>query len=264
MRYGMQEQRRSRNMAVVGMLGVMAMTFGAGFALYAERTIGIPAAQKLVVRLIQPEFRVVTGKLEKPEVKKILTEESEFRIPEEVAPEVIRKPEPEVVKTQEPRLEPKAVVKPEPKPKNRPKPVKKAKPVRKTVAQEKLPEVSESAEEATGVSGNAAVSVPAAVGSMQAENDRRSAVLAAVLQAVEKHKRYPRQGRRSGAEGTCILMVQVGEDGRVISYSLAGGSGRSVLDAASERLGEKLVGLYVGTKGKLKVLVPVHYRLTDR
>ena len=85
-----------------------------------------------------------------------------------------------------------------------------------------------------------------------------------LLQAVEKHKRYPRQGRRSGAEGTCTLMVQIGADGRVVSCSLAEASGRTVLDAAARRLGEKLVGLDVGSSGALRVLIPVHYRLTDR
>ena len=92
----------------------------------------------------------------------------------------------------------------------------------------------------------------------------KSEVLAVILQAVEKHKRDPRQGRRSGAEGTCTLMVQVGADGRVVSCSLAEPSGRTVLDAASRRLGEKLVGLDVGSSGSLRVLIPVHYRLTDR
>lgn len=88
--------------------------------------------------------------------------------------------------------------------------------------------------------------------------------LAAVLQAVEKYKQYPRQARRSGAEGTCLLMVQIGEDGRVASCLLEKCSGRAVLDAAARRLGEKLAGLRVGTEGGFQILVPVYYRLTGR
>ena len=272
MLYGMAAQRRSRNAAAFGMFGIMALTLALCTALLAERTISLPTMQMRRVELVHTQFRTVSEKERmRPEMKKILTEESDFEIPAE--PEV--KPEPEKPVLPEPKPEPKMEVKPtkpevkpkpelKAKPKPRPKPEPAAKkPVQKAETVRQVPAAAVSPAEAS-VSGTATVSVPGAAGSEKAEKSRKSEVLAAILQAVEKHKRYPRQGRRSGTEGTCTLMVQVGADGRVVSCSLAEPSGHTVLDIASRRLGEKLVGLDVGSRGSIRVLVPVHYRLTDR
>ena len=263
MLYGMAAQRRSRNAAAFGMFGIMALTLALCTALLAERTISLPTMQMRRVELVHTQFRTVSEKERmRPEMKKILTEESDFEIPAE--PEV--KPEPEKPVLPEPKPEPKMEVKPKPelkaKPKPRPKPAAKE-PVQKAETVRQVPAAEVSPAEASA-SSTATVSVPGAAGSEKAEKSRKSEVLAAILQAVEKHKRYPRQGRRSGTEGTCTLMVQVAADGRVVSCSLAEPSGHTVLDTASRRLGEKLVGLDVGSRGSIRVLVPVHYRLTDR
>ncbi len=259
--YGLAAQRRSRNMAVVGLFAVMTLTMALCLALHAERTLNLPALQPHRVELVQPQFRFVSEqKADTSEVEKILTEESSFEIPEEMVPKA--EPEPQTLPP-----EPEPVIKPEPqkapelKPEVRPKP--KPKPaVKKPIPRpESTPEAVPAP--AKAVSGSA-VSMPGAGGNVAAESRRSSEVLAAILQIVEKHKRYPRQGRRSGAEGTCTLAVQIGADGRVFSCTLFESSGRSVLDAASKKLGEKLLNLNVGSPGSLKVLVPVHYRLTDR
>ncbi|WP_304121071.1 energy transducer TonB [Mailhella massiliensis] len=271
MLYGTQERRRSRNMAVFGMFGMMSLLTVAVMFLHAERTLSLPSVETRRIFMMQAQFRVVPEpKPEKPDMEKIMTQESDFLVSEEPEPVAEKKPEP--VKP-EPKPEVKTVSEPEPKPEvkpaPRPKPEVKPKPVpQKTMKKAKVREKAgtEVSSEAVAQSpaGSSSMSMPGASGMEKAEKGRESEVLAVLLQAVEKHKRYPRQGRRSGAEGTCTLMVQVGGDGRVVSCTLAKVSGRSVLDAAAKRLGEKLVGLDVGSSGALKVLIPVHYRLTDR
>ncbi|MFQ9868114.1 MAG: TonB family protein [Bilophila wadsworthia] len=84
--------------------------------------------------------------------------------------------------------------------------------------------------------------------------------------ALNRHKRYPKQARRIGAEGTVQLLVTISADGKVSACSLGKGSGRGARYTATERLGEKLVGLDIpsvrGGKG-FQVLVPVRYSLKD-
>lgn len=268
MLYGTEERRRSRNMAAFGMFGMMSLLMGAAFLLLAERTLTLPAVEARRVFMVQAHFRSVPpSKAEQPEMKKILAQESDFLIPEEPEPVVEKQPEPQAVKKPEPKPEPEIAKPVRPKPEVKPAPKPKAKKVPRPIpkTEQALPaRPVKEAEKTSAVSGGTGASVPAAAGTEKVENNRRSEVLAAILQVVEKHKRYPRQGRRSGAEGTCTLMVQVGADGRVASCTLAGPSGRAVLDAAAKRLGEKLLGLDVGSSGSIRVLIPVHYRLTDR
>ncbi len=117
----------------------------------------------------------------------------------------------------------------------------------------------------TGVSSVAAAP-PAPVGGTQERPDGKSKALGAILDALNRHKRYPKQARRIGAEGMVQLLVTISADGKVSACSLGKGSGFGVLDTATERLGEKLVGLDIpsvrGGKG-FQVLVPVRYSLKD-
>ena len=160
----------------------------------------------------------------------------------------------------------------------KPKPVKKAPPVKKTRPVVRQPEkpvppsapVGQQTEippvsAGTGVSSVAAAP-PAPVGGTQERPDDKSKALGAILDALNRHKRYPKQARRIGAEGTVQLLVTISADGKVSACSLGKGSGFGVLDTATERLGEKLVGLDIpsvrGGKG-FQVLVPVRYSLKD-
>ena len=97
-----------------------------------------------------------------------------------------------------------------------------------------------------------------------AEAQRKEKALAAILDALNRHKKYPKQARRTGAEGTAQLLVTVSPAGKVGACALGKGSGHRLLDAATERLGEKLEGLDVAEGGKgFQVLVPVRYSLKD-
>lgn len=87
-------------------------------------------------------------------------------------------------------------------------------------------------------------------------------VLHKLLGAIEQYKNYPKHARRTGAEGTAILLVQVGNDGKVTGSSLHKGSGHGVLDSATEQLGTRLAGLDTGVRGSsFSVRVPVEYSL---
>ena len=100
----------------------------------------------------------------------------------------------------------------------------------------------------------------------QERPDDKSKALGTILDALNRHKRYPKQARRIGAEGTVQLLVTISADGKVSACSLGKGSGFGVLDTATERLGEKLVGLDIpsvrGGQG-FQVMVPVRYSLKD-
>lgn len=263
----MTQQKRSRNAAFAGMLFVMTLSAVCLFALQAERTIFLPAMQVRGAAVVRTQFRVVPeAKQKRSEVRRILAEKSAFEAPEPLRPEVKDIAVPKV-KEAKPETVPKPEAKTERvskrKPVSSPKPVKKFRELKAPSAVSSS--VAEEAQaEARASSGMAAASAPEAAGSTAFEEQGKNAALAAVLQAVEKYKQYPRQARRSGAEGTCVLKVHISSDGRVDSCSLAEGSGRAVLDAAARRLGERLVGLNAGGKGGFTILVPVHYRLSDR
>ena len=269
-RYGMVQQRLSRNAAAAGMVCVMALMLVCALALQVESSLLPPAVQTRSMARVHAQFRQVPQNAKpQPTMKKLLAEESPVTVPEtllqEEKPEPVeeRKIEP---KTEEMKPESGRKVMPKKKPAPKPKAVKppssvQAKPAERTP----LTAVAASGEDAVGASsGTAAVSVHAVAGSGKAAADRRNEALAAVLEAVERYKQYPRQARRSGAEGTCTLRVHIADDGRVDGCVLVENSGRAVLDAAAKRLGEKLMGLKTGTSGGFSILVPVHYRLSDR
>ena len=104
----------------------------------------------------------------------------------------------------------------------------------------------------------------AAVAERRAEGELRSRLLDRLIAEIEKRKKYPRQARRSGAEGTCTLEIRVDAAGVVQGCGLAKGSGSPVLDAATSRLAGRLAGLNTGVRGKaFRVLIPVRYSLRD-
>lgn len=110
----------------------------------------------------------------------------------------------------------------------------------------------------------APTAVPQAVGNAPAENMNDNQILTALLQKIEKHKVYPRNLRRNGTEGKCRLQVNINAQGKVTAIQLIEKSGKRVLDVACEQLGEKLIGFDVGVKKAVSVVVPVHYRLSDK
>ena len=134
--------------------------------------------------------------------------------------------------------------------------------------------VGQQAEDSSGCGGDWGVSSVAAAapssapvgGTQERPDDKERGAGSQILDALNRHKRHPKQARRIGAEGTVQLLVTISADGKVSACSLGKGSGFGVLDTATERLGEKLVGLDIpsvrGGEG-FQVLVPVRYSLKD-
>ena len=60
-----------------------------------------------------------------------------------------------------------------------------------------------------------------------------SSYFARVQAHLLRHRVYPPEARSSGASGVARVIFSLGRDGRVLSVSLAGGSGHSVLDQAA-------------------------------
>ena len=60
-----------------------------------------------------------------------------------------------------------------------------------------------------------------------------SSYFARVQAHLLRHRVYPPEARSSGASGVARVIFALGRDGRVLSVSLAGGSGHSVLDQAA-------------------------------
>ena len=54
-----------------------------------------------------------------------------------------------------------------------------------------------------------------------------------LLRHLAKYKRYPEDARRRGLQGINRLRFVVDAEGKVVSYSMAGGSGSAALDRAT-------------------------------
>ena len=264
--YGSTALHRSRDgaaaltgcIAALGAAGIFAVTAGK----VLPPTPSAPPAMMFmrVMEEITPEDLPPADE----ELQKILAEDSEFDIPAPPRPE----PEPEPVP--EPRPEPKPEPRPEPKPEPKPKPKPKPAPKREAPRRKQPPApVKEAPRESAAVnapageiSGSSADA--AAVAERRAEGELRSRLLDRLIAEIEKRKKYPRQARRSGAEGTCTLEIRVDAAGVVQGCGLAKGSGSPVLDAATSRLAGRLAGMDTGVRGKaFRVLIPVRYSLRD-
>ena len=255
--YGVEEFRKSRSMAG-GMTGGLVLLALAVCLMTPSVKILTPPkvpSSIMLMRVIRPEPTPEAKPVQPDAMRKLLSPESEVTIP--VPPPVVERPKP-------PQEAPKTVA-PEP---VKPKPVKKAPPVKKTRPVVRQPEKPVPPSAPVGQQMEIPpVSAGTGVSSVAAERpDDKSKALGAILDALNRHKRYPKQARRIGAEGTVQLLVTISADGKVSACSLGKGSGFGVLDTATERLGEKLVGLDIpsvrGGKG-FQVLVPVRYSLKD-
>lgn len=220
------------------------------------RTIELSFAQ---IQEIQPEEtpEVFPEPLPQPvieEPKKLLTDESEFKVePEKVVeeklPESEAEPVPPVEQPKPKKAEPE---KPKPKPAEKPKPVKKPKEPKaepKTPAPQKA---SESTEGKASSAGHAAVEQAA----------KKKSITAMLVSLVEKHKRYPKAARRAGMEGVVLVEFSVDPSGKVTGASIIKKSGKGPLDAASKDLSNRIIGTAFNVPNAgMKIQVPIRYSL---
>ena len=96
----------------------------------------------------------------------------------------------------------------------------------------------------------------------EASASSKSQALKILLAEIEKRKKYPKQARRTGAEGTVVMQVNINASGEIISCSIAKNCGIGALDLETDRLGKKLSGLNIGVRGaQFSIKVPIRYSL---
>ena len=71
---------------------------------------------------------------------------------------------------------------------------------------------------------------------------------------------YPPQAVQQGLEGEVVVLLELGEGGRILDASVASGSGHAILDDAALRAARRLGGLSPALAGKA-LLLPVRFRL---
>lgn len=260
--YGVEEFRKSRSMAGGMTGGFVLLALFLCLMTPAVKTLAPPKTSTtvLLMRVVHSAPTPQPKSVPPDAMRKLLSPESDMTIP---VPPVVEQPK------AEPQLEATKTRVPEP---VKSKPVQKAPSVKKKapMVRERQKPVPPSAVPPAKVDAPvpasvAASGVPTSVAGTQERPDDRSKVLAVVLEALNRHKRYPKQARRLGAEGTVQLLVTIGAEGKVRACALGKSSGHGVLDAATARLGEKLVGLEVSPHGgkRFQILVPVRYSLKD-
>ncbi len=218
----------------------------------------LPKARALVINMRFEEELLRQQPTPESERRRLLAKSSPV-----TAPDVEKKPDPPKVVPETPPPPKPEVKKPEPRkqpPKERPKPrERKAKEVKAPAMMQKSVSIGEGKPQA-GIQGGdksgARVEVSAA---------SRQHALAVLMEAIEKNKRYPRQARRSGAEGTVMLSIRIAADGHVKHAAVSRNCGIGSLDLESARLAERLKGLNTGVSGAaFTVVVPVKYQLVRR
>lgn len=197
----------------------------------------LPAVQPLVLTL-RSRLSAPEPKLRPPLEKRRLTAaKSSFTA---VKP-AEKKPEPPAASKPEPPTPPRAKAKPQNPESEKPKTARQA-------PSQAQPQVG-AAEAKQGVRAEASAS-------------SKQTALRFLLTELERRKRYPKQARRTGAQGLVTLKVSIGFDGKVKGCAVVKNCGLRVLDAEAARLGSKLLGLDTGLRGEaFSVQIPVRYTL---
>ncbi|MBH3413182.1 energy transducer TonB [Pseudomonas putida] len=90
-----------------------------------------------------------------------------------------------------------------------------------------------------------------------------------LLRPLAKYKRYPEDARRRGLQGINRLRFVVDAEGKVVSYSMAGGSGSAALDRATLEMIRRAGTVpkppaELLTNGTIEVVAPFVYSLDRR
>lgn len=240
-----------------GVTALLAASLVVPFVLFVEQPkLYLPKARALVLNMRYEAPEDPAQRVEESERRRLLADSSPIS-----APQLEKKPDPPKVS---PPPEPPKVVEKKPEPKPKPKPAPKPRPrkkaPRRTVTTPSM--MTESVaigkgKPQAGVKGGAADGARVEVSAAS-----RQQALAVLMEAIEKNKRYPRQARRAGAQGTVMLRVRIAANGMVKQATVSKNCGIGSLDLESARLAERLKGLNTGVTGAgFTVLVPVKYQL---
>lgn len=95
----------------------------------------------------------------------------------------------------------------------------------------------------------------------EGQSDLLASVIAAIKADIERNKTYPRRARQTGIEGTVILRIHIGEDGRVASVTLGKADRFALLNQAALLAAKGLTRMQTELKRALTVEVPVVFSL---
>jgi len=85
-------------------------------------------------------------------------------------------------------------------------------------------------------------------------------VLRETLGRLSEEMLYPPEALQRGLEGEVVILVELGENGRILDASVASGSGHRVLDDAAVRAVRKIGTLGPSSAGKT-ILLPVRFKI---
>lgn len=95
-------------------------------------------------------------------------------------------------------------------------------------------------------------------------NALRQSALALIVDTIDANKSYPRQARQNGIEGTVVLCVTIGSDGRILTVDVRKKHASVLLNRAALKAADKLIGMRLEGIGPLEVDVPVVFDLQSR
>ncbi|HDS1736457.1 MULTISPECIES: energy transducer TonB [Pseudomonas] len=174
--------------------------------------------------------------------------------------EVEEPPMPKLVEAPKPKI---AIPKP-PKPKAKPqppKPEKKPEPVKDEPTKEEVVDTPPS----TAPAQKSAAPAP----SISSNSNALPTWQSDLLRHLAKYKRYPEDARRRGLQGINRLRFVVDAEGKVLSYSMAGGSGSAALDRATMEMIRRAGNVpkppaELLNNGTIEVVAPFVYSLDKR
>lgn len=247
--YGLSNLRRSKYFSLCILFLVSCFVFLSSLQNSHAITIPtqVPKAQSLHFRFIEiPEVQEIQKK--EPETKKMLAENSDYKVFEPVKPE---------------KIKPKKVVPQKPKRVKTPPPKivkqKKITPAKQIKENKETEQIS-----TTSVESSSLVETQVQIAA-EKERYAKQHALSVLFHILEKHKRYPKAARRSRTEGTVSLLITINTQGIIISTSIENNNAPSVLVRATRQLGEKIIGLNTQTNNakNFQVIVPVAYHMSD-
>ncbi|HEX9180362.1 MAG TPA: energy transducer TonB [Burkholderiales bacterium] len=106
----------------------------------------------------------------------------------------------------------------------------------------------------------AAPSSGAAAAALARAEPLPEAQLGEALKRLSDSLLYPPEAVRDGVEGEVVLVLDLGEGGRILEAAVASGSGHRILDEAALRAAQRLGSLSPALAGKT-ILLPVRFRL---
>lgn len=256
MTYAAVEIRRADRFARVAVAAAALGLLAAGLLTVVQKAIAVPELTKGILR---DEMTVVIETVPMTPAKEALVEHlsdaSDVKVeakPEPVKEETPPPPPPEAPKViEEPK--PKPMVK---KPSVKKKPVKKDLPIDKTEVK-----ASDGAKASAALSGGKSASLAQGTAS-GVLTDAQNAALAKIVAVIDKHKRYPRRARQTGAEGDVVLAVTIDGNGIVTGVVLKKPHASVLLNRAALKAAEPLIGVKLPLSAPLTVEVPVRFTIS--